>query len=41
MKNILKKIWDMITYPWTWYKDHRAMKKRLADLKKRDTFIYK
>ena len=41
MKKILKKIWELITYPWTWYKEQRAMKKRLAELKKRDPYIYK
>lgn len=41
MKKILRKIWDIVTYPWNKYKEHRAMKKRLADLKKRDPFIYK
>ncbi len=41
MKNILKKIWSIVTYPWTWYQDRKDMKKRLAELKKRDPFIYK
>ncbi len=41
MKKILKKIWRTLIYPWTWYKREREMKKRLADLKARDPFIYK
>jgi hypothetical protein len=41
MKKILKKIWAILIYPWTWYKEQRAMKKRLEELKKRDPFIYK
>jgi hypothetical protein len=41
MKKILKKIWRTLIYPWTWFKQEREMKKRLAELKKRDPFIYK
>ena len=41
IKNLPKKTWGIVTYPWNWYKENRAMKKRLADLKKRDPFIYK
>ena len=41
MKKILKKIWRILIYPWTWFKQEREMKKRLEELKKRDPFIYK
>jgi hypothetical protein len=27
--------------PMRWYREHKAWKKRLADLRKRDPFIYK
>jgi hypothetical protein len=30
-----------ITYPWRYWKEHRAFKKRLEELRKRDPFIYK
>jgi hypothetical protein len=36
-----KKILDFLLYPITKYREHRAWKKRLAELKKRDPFIYK
>jgi len=41
MKKILKKIWETIIYPYTWYKREQEVKKRIAELKKRDPFIYK
>ncbi len=41
VKSLPKKTWGIITYPWNSYKENRAIKKRLADLKKRDPFIYK
>jgi len=37
----LKKLIDFILYPYRKYKEHRAWKKRLAELRKRDPFIYK
>jgi hypothetical protein len=37
----MKKIIDILTRPWKWFKEHRAYKKRLAELRKRDPFIYK
>jgi hypothetical protein len=37
----MKKIIDIITKPWRWWKEHRAYKKRLEELRKRDPFIYK
>jgi len=41
LKKVLKKIWSIVTYPWAWYKHRKAVKIRLAELKKRDPFIYK
>jgi hypothetical protein len=38
---MFKKIIEIITYPWTRYQEHKAWKKRLAELRKRDPFIYK
>jgi len=37
----LKKIWAFIISPYTRYKEHKAFKKRMEELKKRDPFIYK
>ena len=37
----MKKLIDIITWPWKWYTERRAYKKRLAELRKRDPFIYK
>jgi len=37
----LKKIWAFITWPYIEYKEHRAFKKRMEELRKRDPFIYK
>jgi|TARA_B100001094_G_scaffold333278_1_gene410215 hypothetical protein len=37
----LKKIWDFIISPYTKYKEHKAFKKRMEELRKRDPFIYK
>jgi len=37
----LRKIQMWITYPYRRYKEHRAYKKRIEELKKRDPFIYK
>jgi len=38
---MLKKILGFLLYPFVKYKEHRAWKKRLEELKKRDPFIYK
>jgi hypothetical protein len=32
---------DILTWPWRKYTEHRKFKKRLAELRKRDPFIYK
>ena len=37
----MKKIIDFITGPWRRYKQKKAWKKRLEDLRRRDPFIYK
>jgi len=37
----LKKILDFILYPYRKYKENKEWKKRLAELRKRDPFIYK
>jgi len=37
----LKKIWNWITYPYQWYKEERAFKKRIKELREKDPFIYK
>ena len=37
----LKKIWELITWPYTYWKEEREFKKRMEELKKRDPFIYK
>jgi len=38
---MFKKIIEIIMYPWTRYQEHKAWKKRLEELRKRDPFIYK
>jgi len=37
----LKKFWEWLTTPVRRYKEHKAFKKRMEELKKRDPFIYK
>lgn len=37
----MKKLLDLITAPWNWYKARRAFKKRMEQLRKQDPFIYK
>jgi hypothetical protein len=37
----LKKIWEIIIWPYTYWKQEREFKKRLKELKNRDPFIYK
>lgn len=38
---MIKKIIDFILTPWRKYKEDRAFKKRLEEMRKRDPFIYK
>jgi len=37
----LKTMWRIFISPYTRWKEHRATKHRLAELRKRDPFIYK
>ena len=37
----IKKIWAIICWPYTKYKEHKAFKKRIEELRKQDPFIYK
>ena len=37
----IKKFWEWIATPYRRYKERRAIKKRLEELKKSDPFIYK
>jgi hypothetical protein len=41
IKNALRKIIDTLKIPYIRYKREQEYKKRLAELKKRDPFIYK
>jgi len=38
---MVQRIIDFILYPLRKYKEHRAFKRRLEELRKRDPFIYK
>lgn len=37
----MKAILDFVLQPWHKWQEHRAFKKRLEELRKRDPFIYK
>ena len=37
----LKKIWEVICYPYTRYKEEQEFKKKMEELRKKDPFIYK
>jgi hypothetical protein len=37
----LKNFWNFITTPYILWKEERALKKRIEELRKRDPFIYK
>lgn len=37
----MRKILNFILWPWHKWQEHKAFKKRLAELRKRDPFIYK
>ena len=41
IKRVIKKITDTLKIPYIKYKREQEYKKRLAELKKRDPFIYK
>ena len=38
---MIKKIIDLILYPFRKFSEHREFKKRMKELRKRDPFIYK
>jgi len=38
---MLKKIFDIILYPYKKYQENRQFKKRVEEMRKRDPFIYK
>ena len=37
----MKRLIDLLTAPYQMWKKHKAWKKRMEDLRKRDPFIYK
>jgi hypothetical protein len=37
----MKKLIDLLLTPWRKFKERRAYKKRMEELRKRDPFIYK
>ena len=37
----MKKIIELLTWPWRRYQERKAYKKRIEELRKRDPFIYK
>jgi hypothetical protein len=37
----MRKIIDLLTWPWRKIQERKAYKKRLEELRKRDPFIYK
>ena len=41
IKKILKKIWDILTWPYYRVKEEIAFRKRVKEMKKKDPFIYK
>ena len=38
---MIKKIVEILLWPWRKFQEHRQFKKRIAELRKRDPFIYK
>jgi len=41
IKKILKKIWNILTWPYYRVKEEIAFRKRVKEMKKKDPFIYK
>ena len=39
--NSMKRLIDFLLYPYRKYQEHRAFKRRMEELRKRDPFIYK
>jgi len=40
VKNLLKRLWHFIKYPYVWIKEEIKFRKKLKELRKRDPFIY-
>lgn len=40
-KKVVNKVWTWIKLPYIKYKEHKAFKARMEELRKRDPFIYK
>jgi len=38
---MIKKIVEILIWPWAKFQERRRFKKRIAELRKRDPFIYK
>jgi hypothetical protein len=41
LKNVLRKVWDILTYPYISIRDEIRFRRRLKELRKKDPFIYK
>lgn len=41
MIGFLKDVWAIITYPYNDWKRRKELKRRIAELRKRDPFVYK
>jgi len=41
IKNIARKIWNIIAWPYNKIKEEIKFRKRMKELRKRDPFIYK
>jgi hypothetical protein len=41
IKLYIRALWELVTFPITWYQDHKAFKKRMKELQEKDPFIYK
>ena len=37
----MKKIWSLITWPYTWVRNKILFRRRIKELRRRDPFIYK
>ena len=38
---LIKKVWSILIWPYTYVKDEMRFRKRLKELRKKDPFIYK
>ena len=41
LKNILIKLWDIVSWPYKKIRDELRFRKKIKELRKRDPFIYK